>query len=390
VGVGSVPSWAGALRPGTAFHTKKLANAGRYVAQITGFIGDFAMRKNMVCLVAVTASLIALGLSFHPANAAVKVIGDFEGGTASPALNYASPYVVNASPVNWFTDVGITVPPTFVTKDDPLYGSAVTHGNGAMLYTFPGDWGAQTGPYLRLNGQAQMLADSGTYHFLMFDVTTFGADNPDWRNVQPVFNGDVIGFYSKDDVGDSDIQRDINVSPAASLSLTQTVSADLTGPLPPVGGDGKEAINQLVPFENPSAMNFAWQLVFVFQGKDTDKPFGQQVKIGIDNVRFCDTLAACSAAPTVAGDYNNDGHVNAADYTVWRDHLGQTSPAYTLSNETVSAGTVDQADYTEWKSHFGSPPGSGALSSAAVPEPSSVLLLISALAVMTFFRRTPH
>jgi hypothetical protein len=345
------------------------------------------MRKDLFWLVAVAAAVAACGATPRSLVAAVKVIGDFEGGTANPALNYASPYVVNGSPVNWFTDVGITVPPTFVTKDDPQYGSAVTHGNGAMIYTFPGDWGAQTGPYLRLHGQAQMLADSGTYHFLMFDVTTFGADNPEWRNVQPVFNGDVIGFYSKDDVGDSDIQREINVSPAASTSLTQSVYVDLTGPLPPVGGDDKEAINQLVPFENPSAMNFAWQLVFVFQGKDTDKVFGQQVKVGIDNVRFCDTLAACSAPPAVAGDYNNDGQVDAADYTIWREHLGQTSPTYTLPNETASPGTVDQADYTEWKTHFGSSAGSGALAAGAVPEPSSVWLIVSALAGLFGFRR---
>jgi hypothetical protein len=280
------------------------------------------------------------------------------------------------------------VPPTFVTKDDPLYGSAVTHGNGAMLYTFPGDWGAQTGPYLRLHGQAQMLTDSGNFHFLMFDVTTFGADNPEWRNVQPVFNGDVIGFYSKDDVGDSDIQRDINVSPAASTSLTQSVYADLTGPLPPAGGDDKEAINQLVPFESPSAVNFAWQLVFVFQGKDTDKVFGQQVKIGIDNVRFCGTMAECTAPAGVAGDYNGNSVVDAADYTVWRDHLGQTSPTYTLPNDGgTSTGVVDPADYTFWKSRFGATSGAGSLSNGAVPEPSSVLMALIALVAFVVFRR---
>src|SRR4029079_10048955 len=45
-----------------------------------------------------------------------------------------------------------------------------------------------------------------------------------------------------------------------------------------------------------------------------------------------------------AGDYNNDGIVDAADYVVWRDHLGGSS----LPNEPVSYGDVDQAEYHQW------------------------------------------
>jgi autotransporter-associated beta strand protein len=54
----------------------------------------------------------------------------------------------------------------------------------------------------------------------------------------------------------------------------------------------------------------------------------------------------------VAGDYNNNGLVDTADYTVWRDHLGQT---FQLSNEGegISEGTVDQDDYEFWVSNFG-------------------------------------
>ena len=52
------------------------------------------------------------------------------------------------------------------------------------------------------------------------------------------------------------------------------------------------------------------------------------------------------------GDYNNDGVVNAADYTVWRDHLGQT---FQLTNECtgITAGMVTAEDYTLWKANFG-------------------------------------
>jgi hypothetical protein len=82
----------------------------------------------------------------------------------------------------------------------------------------------------------------------------------------------------------------------------------------------------------------------------------------------------------VAGDYNNDGTVNAADYTVWRDHLNQ---AYQLTNEGPgqTPGNVTIEDYTFWKTHFGEQAGGGALGNLAVPEPSTNCLLVLAMSV---------
>jgi hypothetical protein len=66
------------------------------------------------------------------------------------------------------------------------------------------------------------------------------------------------------------------------------------------------------------------------------------------------TSAFHSAFGGTIGDYNSDGAVNAADYTVWRDHLGQS---FALPNrDPANTGTISAADYTSWKSHFG---GSG-------------------------------
>jgi hypothetical protein len=55
---------------------------------------------------------------------------------------------------------------------------------------------------------------------------------------------------------------------------------------------------------------------------------------------------------TLPGDYNGDGVVNAADYTVWRDTLGQSAASGLLADGSGN-GTVDQADYDLWKTHFG-------------------------------------
>ncbi|MGE3241385.1 MAG: choice-of-anchor tandem repeat NxxGxxAF-containing protein [Pirellulales bacterium] len=85
----------------------------------------------------------------------------------------------------------------------------------------------------------------------------------------------------------------------------------------------------------------------------------------------------------VEGDYNSDGRVNAADYSVWRNTLGSRSDLRANGNNSgASAGVIDQADYALWKSHYGefafrnSAVGGG----APVPEPSGGWLLFLLLA----------
>ncbi|MGI9456537.1 MAG: hypothetical protein ACR2NU_08240 [Aeoliella sp.] len=84
----------------------------------------------------------------------------------------------------------------------------------------------------------------------------------------------------------------------------------------------------------------------------------------------------------IDGDYNNDGLVDAADYTAWRDNLGAS---ITLPNDTTP-GTVTIADYTIWKSNFNNMPGS--LTARAVPEPRTLLLAIAMGIVVSAVRRT--
>jgi uncharacterized protein YjbI with pentapeptide repeats len=68
------------------------------------------------------------------------------------------------------------------------------------------------------------------------------------------------------------------------------------------------------------------------------------------------------AAAGIAGDFNGDGTVDAADYVVWRKIDGS------------------QAGYDVWRTHFGQPAGIcaaiGLSSDASVPEPASALLLL--------------
>jgi hypothetical protein len=75
------------------------------------------------------------------------------------------------------------------------------------------------------------------------------------------------------------------------------------------------------------------------------------------------------------GDYNGDGVVDAADYTVWRDTMGSSGSA--LAADGNNNGVIDAGDYDVWVMHFGEHAGgSGASVNSSVPEPASILLLL--------------
>jgi glucose/arabinose dehydrogenase len=53
----------------------------------------------------------------------------------------------------------------------------------------------------------------------------------------------------------------------------------------------------------------------------------------------------------LAGDYNHDRVVDAADYTIWRDTMGEVG--YHLGADGNGNATVDLTDYDVWKNNFG-------------------------------------
>ena len=79
------------------------------------------------------------------------------------------------------------------------------------------------------------------------------------------------------------------------------------------------------------------------------------------------------AVAMLPGDYNSDGTVDAADYTVWRDNLGGLT---SLANDDTAG--VGPDDYDRWQTHFGEPstPGAGASANVAVPEPATIVLIL--------------
>jgi hypothetical protein len=92
-------------------------------------------------------------------------------------------------------------------------------------------------------------------------------------------------------------------------------------------------------------------------------------------------LDSVELIPTnLTGDYNQDGFVNLADYTLWRDSLGSVVSELGAGADGNRDGTIDAEDYGVWRSHFGTGTPVNLGTGHAVPEPPSLCwLLASAL-----------
>ncbi|MEQ8846623.1 CRTAC1 family protein [Botrimarina sp.] len=99
-------------------------------------------------------------------------------------------------------------------------------------------------------------------------------------------------------------------------------------------------------------------------------PSGQVQQIfGLDSNQ---TILAIEADTAEVADFNHDGRVDAADYTLWRDARGHSGPH---PADASGDSLVDATDYLAWVGQYGRPaplPGSQA------PEPSGAWLALAA------------
>ncbi|TWT86204.1 Beta-glucanase precursor [Pseudobythopirellula maris] len=95
--------------------------------------------------------------------------------------------------------------------------------------------------------------------------------------------------------------------------------------------------------------------------------------IHVDNLLFGKRLAE------PLGDYNSDGKVDAADFTVWRDSRGATGAG--LAADGNGDNRVDDADYDLWVSTFGQSKNETPATVNA-PEPSALGCALTLLAAI--------
>jgi hypothetical protein len=90
------------------------------------------------------------------------------------------------------------------------------------------------------------------------------------------------------------------------------------------------------------------------------------------------SITVVSDLQPLTGDYNRNGVVDASDFVVWRNTLGQAATG--LPADGNGNGVIDAGDYNLWRANFGRSVGtaSGAAAHAAVPEPATWLKGLSA------------
>ncbi|WP_425396399.1 PEP-CTERM sorting domain-containing protein [Aeoliella sp.] len=97
---------------------------------------------------------------------------------------------------------------------------------------------------------------------------------------------------------------------------------------------------------------------------------------------------------TLGGDFNGDNFVDAADLAIWQENFGIQMGATGAQGDADMDGDVDIDDYYIWLGQVGGAPAApiasvtaGQFVGSAVPEPSTVCLLLSAVAGVWYLRR---
>lgn len=162
-------------------------------------------------------------------------------------------------------------------------------------------------------------------------------------------------FFNFDGAGGPSFAADLDFDSLSGLGDTSVLSLDA---LLSTGIAQGEGLGFDAMFDTSSAGSFAAVYTFNLSGEDLPGEQTQTLNLSLIG----------EVVATLAGDYNDDGTVDAADYTVYRDTLGSMIDLRADGNDD---GEINAADLTVWQNAFGD---SLPASSNAVPEPTSLLL----------------
>ena len=118
--------------------------------------------------------------------------------------------------------------------------------------------------------------------------------------------------------------------------LDGSVDVDLEGGFVPVLGNTFNIISTIAGVSG----------MFVNIVQDPGMPVGLFM-----NVKYLPTIAQLVVVDTLPGDYNRNSVVDAADYVLWRDTLGNVVAAFSGADGNGS-GTIDPGDYSLWRGKF--------------------------------------
>jgi mannan endo-1,4-beta-mannosidase len=233
------------------------------------------------------------------------------------------------------------------------------------------------------------LTNERDLHNLIWEFTSIGVD------------GDHDDWYPGDDVVDM-VGLDIYTTPTDEMSGQWTDALDF------YNGRKMIALSETDTLVDPDVMSqwgtewayaapWAWDYVqseYAKHGYNSGQVAAiLQQFLNHEDVVTLDELPILpwsQLAPALPGDYNSDGIVDAADYTVWRDSIGQTGEG--LAADGNGNGEVDAGDYDVWSLFFGESliGGETAITSATTPEPAAEILFVVLAAGIVLAHRVRH
>jgi mannan endo-1,4-beta-mannosidase len=199
-----------------------------------------------------------------------------------------------------------------------------------------------------------------------------GLHNLIWEFTSSAAQSNHLDWYPGDDVVDM-VGLDIYTNPSSSMS------GEWYDVLAHYNGRKMIALSESGTLPNADAMDLYginWSYFSLWKDGFLDDFTAQQVQALLNDediitLNELPTMPWSNAAPA-AGDYNDDGNVDAADFVVWRKGLANLL-----------------GDYANWRARFGSNSGSGGLANGEVPEPSSAGMLLVVAALCIACRRRP-
>ena len=320
------------------------------------------MFRRQLCLVGLVCLALVLSIFGFSAVATAQVQLKFNVGEDFPGDGGDNP--ANYNLLNWRRNLG-TIDEAFEGVDGQSAADAIDFNNGlasgiSLLVTSATGFN-EIGP----NRDGSLFPSAPATNF--FDVEAF-EDN-------------LFGHDSNFNVGEPRAVVEYTLSGLNSSKFYDfTMFASRFG-----AGENREAqydvagtnsgVGFLDPDDNASAIaqvlqiqpTAAGQLTFTIQ-KGPNNVSTQ----GFYYLGAFEVLENGNAPPLgLAGDYNGDTIVNAADYTVWLDNLGSTTA---LAADGDGNLTVDAADYGVWKTNFGN--SIGTATGSSIPEPMSASLAV--------------
>ncbi|QDU58687.1 hypothetical protein [Aeoliella mucimassa] len=304
--------------------------------------------------------------------------------------------------------------------DDGMDGVEGPYNDSGFYFVPNTGKGIFTGPddYLQINAKSMNQADAqnGANYLLLQSVAAMGDDSSLSIRIEGIRDRSNAGIHGIQLIEANDLTLLVdtvtgevalqNASPASSIDFDfdfYQITSE-SGALSPTGFRGMA--DQDYEGNGPTGTGNGWEEMgslsdtSIQEGyllESTMLTLGEEIRLGAaftpggaeDLVFRYKTASGVTrtgkiiygenvlSAEPLSGDYNGDGIVNLADYTVWRDSLGSTTDLRANGNDTgASQGVVDMADYQTWKTNFGQTAAAGSVQTASVPEPSTACLLV--------------